>query len=198
MPSKKSASSKDGSQPVKEGTDAPSNPQTEKSESSKDGLQPVKGDTDAPSDQQPVEGDIPVKPSGPQCFKEDFVAAFEGAAATLELALPVESPPEALDAAAALDAALEAEKDVDFGNDSDDDEQSSAWTDEDEHMAWKAMTITQRFKHVSAMKRKLAWHAEAQGASLQDGLQPAAQNDQLPADMPAFLQECNLVKFSHL
>ena len=86
---------------------------------------------------------------------------------------------------------------MDYGRQSDEEDKSSVWTDEDEHVLWKAMTLPQRFKHVNASRRKLAWHVEAQTASLQDGLQPEAQNDQLPADMLCFLQECNLMKLSH-
>ena len=97
MASKKSESPKDCSQPVQEGTDDPSNPQTDKASSSKDGLQPVSGDTDAPSDIR---------------------------------AIPIESSAEALEAFEIVDDG------VDFGDFSDDDK-SSAWTDEDEHEAWK-------------------------------------------------------------
>ena len=210
MAPEESESPKDALPSFEECTDDPSNPQTEQSESPKDGLQPVKQDglqpvkqdPDAPSDAPPVKQDglQPTKSESNAPPVEDDAPVENDAWRLLQTAPDADgdrADGDSADGDRADGLPPVTEFDVDYGRQSDEEDKSSVWTDEDEHVLWKAMTLPQRFKHVNSMRRKLAWHVEAQTASLQDGLQPEAQNDQLPADMLCFLQECNLMKLSH-
>ena len=123
-------------------------------------------------------------------------------------AQPVSTPPET--GGAQEESAIKAEEkeglqpemavapeDVNYDPPTD-DEKSSVWTDEEEHEAWRSMSIEDRFKHVKVMKRKLAWYASQQEEDLQSGLQPGAQNENLPRDIITFLEEHQLRHLSHL
>jgi hypothetical protein len=74
----------------------------------------------------------------------------------------------------------------------DPDEKSPAWTDEEEHEIWRGMSIEERCKHVSSIKRQLSWLAEHDGANIERGLQPAARHENLSDDIKTWLGEYNL------
>ena len=58
------------------------------------------------------------------------------------------------------------------------------------------MSIAERFKHLSVLKRKMAWYATQAEADLESGLQPEASVEHLPDDIKMFLTEHNL-RHSH-
>ena len=90
---------------------------------------------------------------------------------------------------------LQPEEAADWGETDAEDE--SVWTDEEEHAAWREMSLEERFKHVNAIKRKIAWYALQQEADIESGLQPEARNDKLPPDILDYLHQHQLMHISH-
>ena len=88
------------------------------------------------------------------------------------------------------------EASADFGDDTDSEEES-VWTDEEEHKAWRRMTIEERLKNVKNMKRKFIWFSQQQEADNESALQPEARNDKLPHDILQYLQKHQLRHISH-
>ena len=148
-------------------------------------------------------------PKGEEGLQPEAAVAQERTPVAATGAQPVSTPPET--GGAQEESAIKAEEkeglqpettvapeeEADYDPPSD-DEKSSVWTDEEEHGAWRSMSIEDRFKHVKLMKRKLAWYASQQEEDLQSGLQPGAQNENLPRDIITFLEEHQLRHLSHL
>ena len=90
---------------------------------------------------------------------------------------------------------LQPEAAADWGD--TDSEEESVWTDEEEHKAWRRMTIEERLKNVKNMKRKFIWFSQQQEADNESALQPEARNDKLSPDILEYLQQHQLRHISH-
>ena len=77
------------------------------------------------------------------------------------------------------------------------DDESDVWTDEDDHKAWKSLSLEEKLNYMSGHKRRIHWTIQHSETEISSGLQPGAAWDQLPEEMQEFLRTRELRNRSH-